>query len=208
MIGFRMINAKNHPYTHEGFDMNKVLIFLITLCYAFQVHAEVHPAEQLMRDTTHTVTQLASEPGADMEAIVREHVLPIIDTKAVTRLAVGKHARKISPEDLNTISILFTELLIRTYSTALKYSSESEISWKRPTIKNRKATVRITISTSGAQAIGVDYSLRLKDDMWKVYDVRVEGISLVTNYRSTFGNTLRSGGAAALISELRKKVER
>ena len=140
--------------------------------------------------------------------LVEQKVLPHFNFTRMTALAVGKDWRQATPEQQKVLTEEFRDLLVRTYSNAL-------IAYKNETVDYRPfkmqpgetdVTVRTQIHQAGArQPITLDYSLEKNGNAWKVYDVVVAGVSLVTNYRSSFATEIRNGGIDGLIKTLKAK---
>src|SRR5687768_8101943 len=120
--------------------------------------------------------------------LVEAKVLPHFNFTRMTRLAMGKNWPKATPEQQQELVKEFRTLLVRTYSNAL--STYSDYTIKVEPLKSNAAdtdtTVKTKVMDSGQQPVPIDYSMEKTNDGWKVYDVTVAGVSLVTNYRSTF----------------------
>ncbi|MBM3342632.1 MAG: ABC transporter substrate-binding protein [Betaproteobacteria bacterium] len=141
--------------------------------------------------------------------VVEKKVLPTFDFQAMTRMAVGRHWRDASPAQQQSLENAFRTLLVTTYTQALMQSNSAQQSVEVRPLMLRPAdddvTVRTTVRDSGAKPIAVDYRLSKVGSAWKVYDVVVENLSLVTNYRSTFGSEIGKGGIDGLIKSLEAK---
>lgn len=139
--------------------------------------------------------------------LVEQKVLPHFNFLHMTALAVGRDWRQATPEQQKVLADEFRTLLVRTYSTALTQYKNQNIDFKpfRTQPSDTDVLVRTEVKQSGAKSIGIDYSLEKANDSWKVYDIVVEGVSLVTNYRSEFGNEVRNSGIDGLIKSLRAK---
>lgn len=139
--------------------------------------------------------------------LVETKVLPYFDFAHMTRLAVGKDWRQATPDQKTQLTQEFKALLVRTYSNALTQYRNQQIDYKplkaRP--DDTDVIVRTEVRQPGAKAVQIDYSLDKQSDGWKVYDVMVAGVSLVTNYRDTFGQEVRNGGIDGLIKSLKDK---
>lgn len=170
--------------------------------------------QELVRETTERVLaeldaqqeRLQSDPGFVFE-LVDEIVLPHFDFVRMARLVLGRHWRDATPEQREHFVGEFRQLLVRTYATALRDYTGQEVRFRpfRPDASDPdEATVRTEISPGGgAPDIPIHYSLRRDGDgQWKVYDIAIEGISLVTNYRGSYARTIQSQGLDALIEEL------
>ncbi|MBL8502863.1 MAG: ABC transporter substrate-binding protein [Rhodocyclaceae bacterium] len=179
------------------------------------VQAQETAPDVLVKNVTNEVLDIIRKDkdikaGSTKRAIelVDHKVLPHFNFSRMTALAVGRDWRQATPEQQKALTEAFKELLVRTYSNAL-------IAYKNETVDYRPfkmqagetdVTVRTQIHQPGAkQPITLDYSLEKTAKGWKVYDVVVAGVSLVTNYRSTFATEIRNGGIDGLVKTLQAK---
>ena len=139
--------------------------------------------------------------------LVEVKVLPHFDFDRMTQLAVGRYWQKASPEQKQVLVREFKNLLVRTYSSALAAFTNQTIEFKPLAMKpdDTDVTVKTEVKQPGGQPIPIDYSMYKTDFGWKVYDVSIDGVSLVINYRASFGNTIRQSGIDGLISMLEAK---
>jgi phospholipid transport system substrate-binding protein len=140
--------------------------------------------------------------------LVEAKVLPHFNFTRMTRLAMGKNWPKATPEQQQELVKEFRTLLVRTYSNALSTYSDYKITVEPQKSKagDTDTTVKTkVIQDNGQQPVDIDYSMEKTSDGWKVYDVTVAGVSLVTNYRSTFNSQVRDGGVEKLIKTLADK---
>jgi len=140
--------------------------------------------------------------------LVEQKVLPHFNFTRMTALAVGKDWRQATDAQKKALTEAFKELLVRTYSNALIAYKNETVDYKPFKMQpgETDVTVRTQIHQSGAkQPISLDYSLEKTPQGWKVYDVIVAGVSLVTNYRSSFATEVRNGGIDGLIKTLQAK---
>lgn len=140
-------------------------------------------------------------------ALVEAKVLPHFNFDRMTALAVGKDWRQASPEQKKRLAEEFRTLLVRTYSNALTAYKNQKIVYKPLKMQagDTDVLVRTEIRQPGQQAVQLDYGLELQNSDWKVYDVVVAGISLVTNYRESFAQEIRAGGIDGLIASIAAK---
>ena len=140
-------------------------------------------------------------------ALVEEKVLPHFDFRLMTSLAVGRDWRQATPEQREKLVSAFRTLLVRTYSNALTEYRDQVIDFKplRARPEDKDVTVRSEVRQPGAKPVDIDYALEMQGDAWKVYDVAVAGVSLVTNYRSSFASQIRQEGIDGLIASLEAK---
>ena len=139
--------------------------------------------------------------------LVDAKILPHVNFTRMTALAVGQKWREATPEQKARLASEFKTLLVRTYANALTSYKNQTIEYKpfRMSPGDVDVTVKTEVRQSSGQPIQLDYALQKRDDGWKVYDVTVAGVSLVTNYRESFGQEIRNGGVDGLISSLVSK---
>ena len=139
--------------------------------------------------------------------LVEAKVLPHFNFQHMTALAMGRDWNKASPEQKKRLSDEFRTLLVRTYSNALTSYRDQTIRYKPSKMQSgdTDVLVKTEIVQPGSKPVQLDYSLEMLSDGWKVYDVIVAGISLVTNYRDTFNQEVRANGIDGLIQMLSTK---
>lgn len=139
--------------------------------------------------------------------LVEAKVLPHFNFTRMTQLAMARDWRQATPAQQKTLTDEFRSLLVRTYSKALTEYKNQTIEFKpfKMQAGETDVKVRTQIDQSGAKPIGLDYYLEKMPNGWKVYDIEVGGISLVTNYRGSFGSEVRQSGIDGLIKTLQSK---
>jgi phospholipid transport system substrate-binding protein len=166
-------------------------------------------ADMTLREIKARKQELSADPQK-LYALVEEKIIPHFDFDQISQLVLGKHWRDASPEQRERFSSAFQRMLIRSYSHALiEYDSE-RIEWAplRMTAGTTDVVIRSNVIRKGGPPIPINYNLHLKNDRWLVYDVTIDAISLVTNYRGTFANEIRKGGLDSLIARLEQKQAR
>ena len=153
--------------------------------------------------------ELRAGNQAKFAELLEQKVAPHFDFERMTRLAVGRGWRQATPEQQKTLVDLFHRLLIRTYSAA--YSAYANIAIDVKPARMQPADDDVQVRTeikvpNGGPPLTVDYSMYKSSAGWKIYDVTVEGVSLLTTYRSTFAEEIRQGGIDGLIKSLQDKV--
>lgn len=140
-------------------------------------------------------------------ALAEEKILPNFNFEKVSRLVLGKNWTKANPEQKTAFQSEFKTLLLRTYAVALSKYKNQIIEYKpfRMESDATTASVKTLILQPGGQPIAVDYTLAKQADSWKVYDIVIEGVSLVTNYRGQFAQEIRQNGLDSLIKKLAEK---
>ena len=139
--------------------------------------------------------------------LVEAKVLPNFNFQRMTALAMGRDWNKANAEQKKRLTDEFKTLLVRTYSNALTGYKDQTIRYKPAKLQagDTEVMVRTEIVQPGNKPIALDYSLEKQSEGWKVYDVVVAGVSLVTNYRDTFNQEVRANGVDGLIDMLAKK---
>lgn len=139
--------------------------------------------------------------------LVDKKVLPHFNFQHMTALALGKEWRKATPQQQQQLTAEFKTLLVRTYSNALTGYKNQKIVYKpfKMAPADTDVLVRTDVQQPGSKPVQLDYSLEKLESGWKVYDVVVAGISLVTNYRDQFSQEVRNGGIDGLIASIAAK---
>ncbi len=173
------------------------------------------PAQQLVMDTTTKMLSLIEAEREKIKAqpvyiyeLVEGVILPHFDFERMGRLVLGKHWRKANKVQREQFIEEFSFLLVRTYATAMmEYSGQEVLFLPFREGKNKNdVVVKTEIDQKGGFPIPIDYSLHLKDGEWKVYNVKIDAVSLVLNYRTTFSGEIRKlKGIDGLIAQLKKR---
>jgi phospholipid transport system substrate-binding protein len=189
-------------------------LFAALLFVAASAGAADMSPEVLVKDVTNEVLDIVRK-DKDIQAgntkktldLVEKKVLPHFNFQRMTQLAMGRDWRQASPEQAKVLVDEFRDLLVRTYSKALTEYRDQEIVFKpfKMAPADTDVKVRTEIKQSGGKPIPLDYYLEKAGNGWKVYDLEVGGISLVTNYRSSFAQEVRAGGIDGLIGNLQAK---
>ncbi|MAT66008.1 MAG: toluene tolerance protein [Gammaproteobacteria bacterium] len=130
-------------------------------------------------------------------------ILPRVDFEAFSRLTLARYWRDASEAQRRDFTREFRSLLVRTYATSLSEYSGEKVEYLRERMEDDgRALVNTRIVRPDGPAIPVDYRLRLNGDRWQVYDIMIDGVSLIINYRSSFQQTIRQQGLDALIRQL------
>ena len=194
--------------------MKKIVTCLILLLALPAMAATSPSPEQLIRQTSDSVmaeirshtTTYKSDPQK-VYNLVDELVLPHFDFAAMTDLALGRYKDEVSAEQKPAIVAEFRQLLVRTYSSALFEFTAEEMIYL-PMEGNEAegmVIVRTEIEQGGGFPIPINYTLRLGGEGWKVFDVSVDEVSLVTNYRSSFARAIKKNGVDGLIKTLQDR---
>ncbi len=193
----------------------RVITFWVALMFVFPAWAmEMAPdrlVDRTVREVLNIIEQDEKLKHGDKEKmldLIEVKILPHFNFNRMTRLAMGKHWSDATPEQQQTIVDEFRTLLVRTYSNALTTYRDETV--KVNPIANLGDRMDTTVRTivyqrQGREPVPIDYSMEKSPDGWKVYDVTVAGVSLVTNYRGSFSSQIRRGGVNGLIKTLADK---
>lgn len=145
--------------------------------------------------------------SAKIAALVDAKIIPHFDFRRITQVAMGAHWRKANPDQQERLTREFKTLLVRTYSGALAGYRGQTIEFRplRAAPGDTEVTVKSQVRQPGTEPIAIEYDLARTGTEWKVFDVRIGGISLVANYRSVFAEEVRNNGIEGLIALLSKK---
>lgn len=193
--------------------MKRALVALSGLLLVVGVAvANVAPPDQVAREASDKIIKLIK---ANRDTYARDHkklyemvdreILPYFDFRAMSRAVLGRHWREASEEQRERFTKEFRDLLVRTYATALlKYTNEEIkfLPFRAPAADEKTALVKTEVVQPGGPSIPIHYSFYRTDQGWKVYDVAIEGVSLVTNYRGTYAEKVRTQGLDALIASI------
>ena len=140
-------------------------------------------------------------------------VVPNLDFDRITRLVIGKYWRRASAEQKKKLTHELRSLIIRSYVTAMRtYADQIVANGPRITYLpsrykpgDKKAVVRAALQLEGGKPVEVQYLLYRSDGRWKIYDIRIEGISLAITYRTSFGAEIQRSGIDGLIAQLEER---
>ena len=139
--------------------------------------------------------------------IIDDYILPHLDDVTMAKLALGKNWKKATKAQKREFVGEFKDLLIRTYNKSLVEFKDQEINYfpVKLAADTHKASVRAEVIQPGGPSIPMAYRVRIKNNAWKVYDIKIDGISLVTSYRGTFTQEIRKSGMDGLLKYMRDK---
>jgi phospholipid transport system substrate-binding protein len=186
-------------------------VVCVLACLMPYAQAAEMPPDALVKSTVDEVLALVRQ-NKDRQALRRlaeQKVMPHFDFKRMTQLAVGAAWRQASASQQQELENAFRTLLVNTYTTALSNSGGGAqgVDVKPLQLKTGEddVLVRTTVKDSSGQPVAIDYRMERTADGWKVYDVVVENLSLVTNYRATFAAEVGRSGIEGLIKALAGK---
>lgn len=200
--------------------MLRILFLLLALMAGFnstQVLAIDIPPDVLARTTTNEVLTILKQDKefqngnlGKVYQLVEAKILPNFDFNRMTQLVIGKHWPRATAQQKQALVSEFRNLLVRTYSSSLTAFTNQTVEFKPLAIKpdDTDVTVRSEIRQPGGQPIPIDYRMYKTTFGWKIYDVTIDSVSLVTNYRSSFSSTIRQKGIDGLIKTLADQSSR
>jgi phospholipid transport system substrate-binding protein len=153
---------------------------------------------------------LAAGRPTDVAKLVEARILPLFDFRRMTGIAMGRNWRLASAEQQAALAAQFRTLLVRTYSTALGSYRGQDIEYRplRAAAGDTDVQVRSFVRRSGAEPLTIDYDMENGVAGWKVFDVKIAGVSLVMSYRESFAAEVLAGGIDGLIESLSDKNRR
>lgn len=169
---------------------------------------------ETIREGTEEVLSILKNPqlkGPEHTEIRRQKIWDIIshyfDFKEMAKRSLGRHWRKLTEEQREEFVDLFSYLLQHSYIGKIDKYTNEKVVYDKEIIQGKYATVKTTILSKNDVQIPVNYRLKKKGDKWMVYDVSVEGVSLVNNYRAQFNSVIVSKSYEALVERLKKKKQ-
>ncbi len=191
--------------------LTKLLLSVALFAVASSAVAQDIAPDELIRKSTSEVLamlkadkDLAAGDTAKVEKLADEKILPYFNFQRMTQLAVGRGWREASDAQKAALINEFRRLLVRTYASSLSQfrNQTIEVRPARLAATDTETIVKTLIVQSGAPGIPINYSMEKTKDGWKVFDVLIDGVSLVTNYRSSFATEIKNGGVDGLIKSL------
>ena len=194
--------------------MRKIILLasILLLSVAGIVRAEVAPEELVRKTTDQILTEIKARRDvyakdyAKLYKMADEKVLLHFDFRRMSQWVLGRSWKEATPVQRDGFTAEFRDLLVGTYSQALLNYTDQEIAYlpvqRKPA--DTEVTVKTEVKQSGGQPnIPIHYSFyKNKDGAWKVYDISIEGVSLVTNYRSVYATKIREKGVDTLIADI------
>ena len=221
-----MMHLKNYVKAETLVDLEEVLMksFKITVlvlvfvvgCLFFQFnHALASPAQEQLKTTIDKLLKTLKDPdlkGDTQTAQRRDALRNVINERfcfaKMSQLSLARHWKKRSAEEKEVFIKLFGQLLEETYVSKIETYTDEKIAYGKEVVKKNKAKIYTKVITDSLE-IPIDYSMyKTKQGSWMVYDLVIEGVSLVGNYRSQFSKILEKDSYEALLEVLKKKLDK
>lgn len=193
--------------------MKKFLLLILTLLMSMSIFAAEAP-DLFVRKIADEVFEIL-KTDKDLKAgnkekaykITEEKILPYFDFDRISKLVLGKAWPAATKDEQEAFKKEFRTMLVKTYGSALLKFKDQTLNYKPTRFQpsDEEVLVKTEILQSGAPPLPIDYMLEKDGDSWKVFDIIIEGVSLVTNFRGQFGNEIKQNGIASLISKLAEK---
>lgn len=186
------------------------LVFLLLALTGWAAAEDTHPQELVRATADHVLKEVSNNKeqlkknASGIYELVQEKVLPHFDFMRMSKAAMGRYWRTATEDQRQRLSREFQELLVRTYATALLNYSGQDVEYLPVRLRPQATDVLIPtrVAAAGSPPVPINYRLYRDEGGWKVYDVVIDNVSLVTNYRSTFSNQVRRHGVEGLINQL------
>lgn len=198
--------------------MHFIQVVIFSLCIGIfssgeALAADLAEPQTAIEDASNKLKLRMQEPGfthdfQKITAFVHEVIYPHIDFDLISSLVLGKNWKEATPAEKDGFKKEFQILLIRTYSRAFVEFKDWSVRFLPINMEGdeKKVMVKTEILQPGLQPIAVNYRMLNTKGQWKVYDIMIEGVSLVTNYRTSFKNEVeRSGSLQEVINQLAKR---
>jgi len=177
-------------------------------------HARAGAPTDQVKSGTDQVLKIIQDPalkGADKTPVRRQQLRTVVDQvfdwQETGKRALGRHWQPLTPEQRQQFSSLFADLVERSYVGKIELYSGEKIIYAGDTIEGDQATVKTKLITKSQTEIPIDYRMQKEGDRWRVYDVLIEGVSLVGNYRTQFNRVIQQTGYDDLVKKMKTKQE-
>ncbi|WP_082922642.1 MlaC/ttg2D family ABC transporter substrate-binding protein [Halothiobacillus diazotrophicus] len=163
-------------------------------------------ADQIIKEIASHQDEVNKDPKA-LLTIVRQVLLPHIDSERMSRLVLGRYWRTATPAQKTAFTDQFEQLLVRTYAGPLSKlgNQKIEVTGTKPGAEADEIVVQSMLSGGDLGRVPVEYRMVQDGDAWKAYDVIIDGISLVNNYRGSFAQVIQQKGLGSLIDTLKSQ---
>ena len=167
------------------------------------------PTDQLKASVEQIVKVLedpalrADARSQERRAAIRKEAEGVFDFTETARRALGRHWQGLAEKDRQEFTSLFTDLIERAYISKIERYSGERIAYAGEAMDGGLATVRTRFVTKQGTEVPVDYRMQQRGDRWLVYDVSVEGVSLINNYRTQFDKIIQTSSYAELVRKMK-----
>lgn len=190
------------------FFLSLVALFVTTssLCLA----ETQSPKAEIQKTIDNIIATVQANPGdagkGPRRTKLREIINPKFDFDEMSRRSLGSNWNEITPEEQKDFTTVFSELLARTYLSKIETVKPGMVKVESEQVEGNKAVVKTVVLSQG-DTFPIDYKMMNRDNNWRVYDVVIENIGLVANYRNEFSGIIRKDKFSGLMEKLRAKVK-
>ena len=185
---------------------------LVVLACVVARSAAAGPLTEQLRESIDSAFKVASDPELKKEArsedrrrMLRQVFDRIFDFPEMSRRSLGRHWQERTPDEREEFIVVFGDLLESAYISKIESYSGEAIRYLGEVVNGDQAVVKTRIVTKQGSEIPVDYPMVQTGSRWRVYDVSIDGVSLIANYRSQFNSVIARSGYPELISKLKVK---
>jgi len=189
-------------------------ILLLILILGMSVPGWAKEPTDQVKQTTDRILSIVTDSALkspskaqEKRRLIRRAVDELFDWEEMARRSLARHWDQRTAEEKKEFVRLYSDLLERTYMEKVEGYSGEKITYEGETLDNGYAVVKVKIATKKNNDIHVEYRLKKEGSKWLVYDVLIEGISLVNNYRAQFNSIISQSSYEKLVKRLRDKVE-
>jgi phospholipid transport system substrate-binding protein len=193
--------------------MKKFLVMILSLMMSLSIFAAEAPDVFVKKianevfEILKTDKDLRSGNKEKAYKISEEKIMPFFNFDRISKLVLGKAYPAATKEEQEAFKKEFRTMLVKTYGSALLRFKDQTLNYKQARFEptDEEVLIKTEVLQPGAPPLPIDYMLEKDGNSWKVFDIIIEGVSLVTNYRGQFGNEIRQNGMASLITKLAEK---
>jgi phospholipid transport system substrate-binding protein len=186
-----------------------ISLILVALC-ASVPSAYASPKAEMSKTIDDIITIASAHPGDEGKAIRRQKLRELINPKfnfaEMSKRSLGANWNELSPSEQAEFTTVFSELLARTYLSKIETVKPGMVKVESEQVESLRAIVKTVVISKG-DTFPIDYKLMNSNNSWQVYDVVIENIGLVANYRNEFSGIIRKEKFSGLIERLKKKIE-
>lgn len=182
---------------------------LLSLGFAAAVQAQQATPTATVQTTVDTILGILRKPDFDFDTdreAIKQEVTKAFDATAMAQSVLSTNWRSATKEQQEEFRDLLLATIENTYIDRIKAYTNETVEFRGESINNDRATVESVVVTQSGN-VPVNYKLRLRNDLWYVYDVEVENVSMVSSYRDTYRDVVRRSGMDGLLAQMRSKLE-
>ena len=187
-----------------------ILVVLVGLAVWAPAPARAGAPTDQLKASVEQIVKVLEDPGLragaraqERRAAIRKEAEGVFDFTETAKRALGRHWQGLSDKDRQEFTALFTDLIERAYISKIERYSGERVAYAGESVDSGLATVRTRFVTKQGTEIPVDYRMQQRGDRWLVYDVSVEGVSLINNYRTQFDKIIQTSSYAELVRKMK-----